>query len=143
MGILNVLRENPLKTVMPRGLLRHNIRCLHNIWCGKLQTVTPKHMRLDLALHQATRSENLMKLFNAENHAISIKTVHGIDNAITKYAFDKFVANEFVYVPNNVDTERLIQLSCDNIDVQEATVDNKSHYIAHRWWLGSAVLTTG
>ena len=49
------------------------------------KTMTPKPIGLDLALHQATRSETLMQLFNAEKRAIGIKTVHGIDNAIVKY----------------------------------------------------------
>ena len=47
--------------------------------------MTPKHIGLDLVLHQATRSENLMQVFNAEKHAMGIKTVNGIDNAIVKY----------------------------------------------------------
>ena len=33
--------------------------------------------------------KNLMQLFNAESNAIGIKPVHGIDNANTKYVFDK------------------------------------------------------
>ena len=58
------------------------------------------------ALHQATRLENLVQLFNAESHAIGIKPVHGIDYAIAKYFFfDKFVKrNGYVYVPDNIDT---------------------------------------
>ena len=78
------------------------------------------------ALHQATRLENLVQLFNAESHAIGIKHVHGIDDAIAKYVFDKFVKrNGYVYVPDNIDTEWHIQFSCDNIALQKATVDSK------------------
>ena len=44
-----------------------------------------------IKLYQATRLENLVQLFNAESHAIGIKPVHGIDDAIAKYVFDKFV----------------------------------------------------
>ena len=36
------------------------------------------------ALHQATRLENLVQLFNVERHAIGIKPVHGLDDAIAK-----------------------------------------------------------
>ena len=47
-----------------------------------------------------------MQLFNAESHAIEIKPVHEIDNAIAKYVFDKIVEkNGYVYVPDNIDTE--------------------------------------
>ena len=41
------------------------------------------------ALHQANRLKNLVQLFNAESHAIGIKPVHGIDDAIAKFVFDK------------------------------------------------------
>ena len=68
-----------------------------------------------------------MQLFNVESHAIEIKPVHGIDDAIAKkYVFDKFVEkNGYVYVPHNVDTERLIQFSCDYIALLKATVGSK------------------
>ena len=39
----------------------------------------------DQALHQEARLDNLVQLFNAEGHAIGIKPVPGIDNAIAKY----------------------------------------------------------
>ena len=73
-----------------------------------------------------------MQLFNAANHTVGIKTVHRIDNAVAKNVLDKFVENEYVYVPDNIDGERLIQFSCDKIDVLEATFDGKTHFIAHR-----------
>ena len=90
--------------------------------------LTPKHIGLGLALHKATRSENLVLLFNAANHSVGIKTVHRIDNAVAKNVLDKFVENEYVYVPDNIDGERLIQFSGDNIDVLEATLDGKNTF---------------
>ena len=69
--------------------------------------VFPDHTHFyvfDQALHQATRLENLVQLFNAESHAIGIKPVRRIDNAIAKYVFDKFVKRN-VYVPDNIDIE--------------------------------------
>ena len=60
----------------------------------------------DQALHQTTKLENLMQLFIVESHAIGIKPVHGIDEAIAKYVFDKIVdRNGYVYLPDNIDTE--------------------------------------
>ena len=45
-----------------------------------------------------------MQLFNAENHAIGIKPVHGIDDAIAKFVFDKCVKNNgYVYFLDNID----------------------------------------
>ena len=52
------------------------------------------------ALHQATRLENLVQLF--KSHAIGIKPVHGINDVIAKYVFDKFVKIKgYVYGPDN------------------------------------------
>ena len=47
-----------------------------------------------------------MQLFNAESHAIGIKPVHGIDDEIAKFVFDKCVEkNGYVYFPDNIDIE--------------------------------------
>ena len=74
------------------------------------------------ALHQANRLENLVQLFNAEIHAIGIKPVHGINDAIAKFVFDKcFEKNGCVYFPDNIDIEWRIQFSCDNIALLKAT----------------------
>ena len=56
------------------------------------------------ALHQANILKNLVQLNNAESHAIRIKPVHGIDDAIAKFIFDKCVEkNGYVYFPDNID----------------------------------------
>ena len=40
-----------------------------------------------------------MQLFDAESHAFGIKPVHGIDDAIAKFVFDKCVEeNGYVHV---------------------------------------------
>ena len=86
--------------------------------------VFPDHTHsfvFDQALHQATRLENLVQLFNAESHTLGIKLVHGIDDASAKYVFNKFVKRNG-YVPDNIDTEWQIQFSCDNIALLKATV---------------------
>ena len=62
--------------------------------------VYPDHARFFVFgqdLHQTTRLEHLVKLFNAESHAIGIKPVHGIDDAIAKYVFD-FVKKMDMYM---------------------------------------------
>ena len=62
------------------------------------------------ALHQANRLQNLVQLFNAESHAIGIKPAHGIEYAIAKFVSDNCVEqNGYVYVPDNIDIEWLIQ----------------------------------
>ena len=65
-----------------------------------------------------------MQLFNAECHTLGIKPVHGIDDAIAKYVFNKFVKRNG-YVPDNIDIEWQIQFSCDNIALLKATVYSK------------------
>ena len=59
--------------------------------CGISGSYALTFVAFGQALHQANRLENLMQLFNAESHAIRIKPVHGIDDAIAKFVFDKFV----------------------------------------------------
>ena len=90
--------------------------------------LTPKHIGLGLALHQATRSEKLVRLFHAANHTIGIDIIRRFDNAITNNVLDKYVANGYVYIPDNIDAERLIQFSSDNIDLLEATLDGKNTF---------------
>ena len=47
-----------------------------------------------------------MQLVDTERHAIGIKTFHGIDDAIAKFVFDKYVEeNGYVYFPDNIDIE--------------------------------------
>ena len=52
--------------------------------------LTPKHVGLGLALHQATRSEALVELFHAANHTIGIDTVRRIDTTIAQNIIDRF-----------------------------------------------------
>ena len=57
-------------------------------WFGLqcLTVVFPNHTNFFYqALQMATRLENQVQLFNAESHAIGIKPVHGIEDAIAKY----------------------------------------------------------
>ena len=52
------------------------------------------HLLLLLLIKLYTRQtdwENMVQLFNAESHANGIKAVHGIDDTIAKFVFDKCV----------------------------------------------------
>ena len=69
--------------------------------------LTPKHIGLGLALHQATRSENLVQLFNAANHTTGIDTVRRFDKAIANNVLDRFVGNGYVYIPDNIEPDDL------------------------------------
>ena len=59
--------------------------------CGISWSYSLTFVAFGQALHQANRLQNLLQLFNAENHAIRIKPVHGFDDAIAKFIFYKCV----------------------------------------------------
>lgn len=95
---------------------------------SKKRKLTPKHIGLGLALHQATRSEALVDLFHAAGHIIGIDTVRRMDTTIAQHILDKFERNGNVYIPENIAYGRLIHCSCDNIDVLEATLSGKNSF---------------
>ena len=94
--------------------------------------LTPKHVGLGLAIHQSTRSKNLINLFHAANHCIPIQTVRKFDNAIANRILDKYIRDGYIYVPPNVVQNVFTHFSCDNIDVLEATIDGKTHSTVHK-----------
>ena len=74
--------------------------------CGISRSHSLTFVAFGQALHQANRLENLVQLFSAESHAIGINPVHGIDDAIAKFVFDKCVEkNGYVYFPDNIDIQ--------------------------------------
>ena len=107
---------------LPRGAFVWPAMCD----CGISWSYSLTFVAFGQALHQANRLENLVQLFNVESHAIGIKPVHGIDDTIAKFVCDKCVEkNGYVYFPDNIDIEWLIQLSCDNIALLKATWGSK------------------
>ena len=70
--------------------------------------LTPKHIGLGLALHQAIRSEALVDLFHAANHTIGINTVRRFDTSITDDILDRLTKNNYVYVLDNIMKDRMI-----------------------------------
>ena len=88
--------------------------------------LTPKHVRLGLALHQATRSEALVELFHAANHTLVIDTVRRIDTTIAQNIIDRFAKNGYVYIPENI-----INVGCSIAPVSyvlEATIDRNNTF---------------
>ena len=61
--------------------------------------LTPKHVGLGLALHQATRSKALVELFHAANHTIGIDTVRQIDTTMAQNILDRFAKNGICIYP--------------------------------------------
>ena len=56
------------------------------------------HFLLLLLAKLYTRQTDWKTWFNAESHAIGIKPVHGIDDAIAKFVFDKSVEKMDIYI---------------------------------------------
>ena len=90
--------------------------------------LTPKHVGLGLALHQATRSEMLVNLFHSANHTVGITTIRRIDNSIANNILERYLENGCVYIPDNVERGIFAHFSCDNIDVLESTVDGRNTF---------------
>ena len=90
--------------------------------------LTPKHIGLGLALHQATRSEMLVNLFHSANHTVGINTIRRKDNSITNNILERYIENGCVYIPNNIEQGVFAHFSCDNIDVLESTLDGRNTF---------------
>ena len=74
-------------------------QCL--VWPAMCDCGIPDHTTHFLLLLLAklyTRQTDWKTWFNAESHAIGIKPVHGIDDAIAKFVFDKCVAKMDIYI---------------------------------------------
>ena len=56
------------------------------------------HFRLLLLAKLYTRQTDWKTWFNAKSHVIGIKPVHGIDDAIAKFVFDKCVEKMDIYI---------------------------------------------
>ena len=67
--------------------------------------------------NQSTRAEVLLYLFHAAKHTINSDTVCRIATSITHNILDRFVENGNAYVPDSLARERIINCSCDNIDI--------------------------
>jgi len=64
--------------------------------------LTPKHIRLGFALHQATRPEARLDLFHEANHTVDINTVCRVDTSIAQNILDRFVENGTICVPDTL-----------------------------------------
>ena len=108
--------------------------------------LTPKHIGLGLALHQATRSEMLVNLFHSANHTVGINTIRRIDNSIANNILERYIENGCVYIPNNIKRGVFAHFSCDNIDVLESTLDGRNTFHSTQmvlWQRKSADITAG
>jgi hypothetical protein len=88
--------------------------------------LTPKHVALGVALHQATRSETMVKLIHSAGHIIGMDTIRHIDTPIATNILNKFEKRGDIFFPDDIipySVGKLILASCDNIDVLDETID--------------------
>ena len=91
--------------------------------------LTPKHIGLASALHQATRSKALVNLFHKAGHVMSYTDVIRLDNSLAQETLKTADASGSV-LPTNLVANRFVHFSADNIDINEFTLDGKGTFHA-------------
>lgn len=94
---------------------------------------TPKHIGIGVAVHQATRSKDLVQLLHAAGHSISYESVLRTDTMMANEALKRYFENGEVYIPLNFVNASLpgyIMYANDNIDINEETLDGKGTFHA-------------
>ena len=81
---------------------------------------TPKRIGLGMAVHQATRSEDLVQLLHAAGHSFIYDSVMKADTAIASDVLSRYNGNQKVVIPLNftgVNPPGYIRFANDNIDI--------------------------
>lgn len=94
---------------------------------------TPKHIGLGLAVHQATRSKDLVQLLNAAGHSISYESVMRIDTSIAQDVLQRYEDQGQVIIPLNFMHTALpgyLRYANDNIDINVESLDGKGSFHA-------------
>ena len=94
---------------------------------------TPKHIGISLAVHQATRSKELVTLLNMAGHGVSYDTVLRLDSRIAEDAIEAYYRNGNVFIPSNFQYAQFngyINFANDNIDINEETLSGKGTFHA-------------
>ena len=102
--------------------------------------LTPKHIGMTSTLHQATRSKELVNMFNHAGHGMSYPEVIKLDNALDKKTVDTMDESGAVIPPNLV-KGRFLHFLTDNVDINEYTLDGKGTFHATQvaaWQRGPA-----
>ena len=97
---------------------------------SKRKKLTPKHVGLGLALHQATRSKSLVELVHHAGHCVSYDQVRRIDTALGVQNLKHFETNNNTPIPSNILPNTFCQYAADNIDIIEETLDGMGTFHA-------------
>lgn len=89
--------------------------------------LTPKHIGLACALHQATRSKELVNMFLQAGHVMSYREVIKLDTELAKTTLET-MGDDGAIVPQNLVKGRFVHFSADNVDINEYTLDGKGTF---------------
>ena len=112
---------------------------VYDVSCGKKWT--PKHIGLASTLHQATRSKDLLRLFNKAGHCLSYEQVLQLDTALAEKTLESLDHMTGAVIPENLVPRKFIHFTADNIDILDETLDGKNTFHATQvaaWQRGPA-----
>lgn len=93
--------------------------------------LTPKHISIGLAIHQATRSRSLVDMIHAAGNCISYQTLMRVDTALANHLLKKFEDNG-TFIPENLyqtqNGQHFVHFATDNIDILEETIDGRGTF---------------
>jgi len=92
--------------------------------------LTPKHIELALVLHQATRSKDLVELFNKAGNCMSYEQVLQVDTALAESTLKSMDQATGAIIPPNIVADKFIHYTTDNIDILDETLDGKNTFHA-------------
>lgn len=97
---------------------------------SKRKKLTPKHLGLGLAIHQATRSKSLIELIHRAGHCASYDQVRRLDTTIATQNLKHFEDHNNTPIPSNLTFNKFCQYAADNIDIIEETLDGMGTFHA-------------
>jgi hypothetical protein len=89
---------------------------------------TPKHVGLASTLHQATRSKDLVRLFNKAGNCLSYEQVLQVDTSLAESTLNSLDETTGAVIPTNIEANKFIHYTCDNIDILDETLDGKNTF---------------
>jgi len=90
---------------------------------------TPKHVVLACTLNQATRSKDLVRLFNKAGHCLSYEQVLQVDTTLAESTVESLDPATRAIIPPKLEANKFIHYTADNIDILDETLDGKNIFM--------------
>ena len=81
-------------------------------------------------LHQATRCKQLVQLFHNEGHVISYHSLLQVDTTMAEKTLQAMDPETGAVTPRNFVPGRFTHFTCDDIDINDASLDGKNSFHA-------------